>query len=106
MIFSHQQINEEKTMNDKQTEWTKRKTDRVMDHLAEEILVTLAELDFDETYIQDQRSVLVGKNRYEVLVWCNNNLDSRCKAVLAERQGIKVEDLNKAISIIAFFDEL
>lgn len=93
-------------MNDKQTEWTKRKTDRAMDCLSEEILATLAELDFDQAYIQDQRSVLVGKNRFEVLVWCNNNLDARCKAALAEKQGIKVEDLNKAINIIVFFDEL
>ncbi|HEY8095248.1 MAG TPA: hypothetical protein VIE65_04035 [Methylobacter sp.] len=93
-------------MNDKQTEWTKRKTDKVMDRLAEEILATFAELGFDEGYIQDQRNVLVGKNRFEVLVWCNNNLDSRCKAVLADKQGINIEDLNKAISIIVFFDEL
>lgn len=93
-------------MNDKQTEWTKRKTDRVMDRLAEEILATFAELGFDESYIQDQRSLLIGKNRFEVLLWCNNNLDSRCKTVLAERQGITVEDLNKAISVMVFFDGL
>jgi hypothetical protein len=93
-------------MSDKQAEWTKRKTDTVMDCLAEEVLATFAELGFDEAYIQEQRNVLVGKNRFDVLVWCNNNLDSRCKAVLAEKQGISVEDLNKAISIIVFFDEL
>ncbi len=93
-------------MNDKQTEWTKRKTDTVMDRLAEEILATFAELGFDEAYIQEQRSFLIGKNRFEVLSWCNNNLDSRCKAVLAERQGITVEDLNKAISVMVFFDGL
>jgi len=93
-------------MSDKSTEWTKRKTDRVMDRLAEAILATFAELDFDDAYIQEQRSLLIGKNRFEVLVWCNNNLDSRCRAVLADKQGISVEDLNKAISILVFFDEL
>ncbi len=93
-------------MNDKQAEWIKRKTDTVMDRLADEILATFAELGFDEAYIQDKRKTLVGKNRFDVLVWCNNNLDSRCKAVLAEKQGISVEDLNKAISVIVFFDEL
>lgn len=77
-----------------------------MDRLAEAILATFAELDFDEAYIQEQRSLLVGKNRFEVLVWCNNNLDSRCRTVLADKQGISAEDLNKAISILVFFDEL
>jgi len=77
-----------------------------MDRLAEAILATFAELDFDDAYIQEQRSLLIGKNRFEVLVWCNNNLDSRCRAVLADKQGISVEDLNKAISILVFFDEL
>lgn len=93
-------------MNDKPTEWTKRKTDRVMDYLAEEIIITLTELGFDESSIKDAQHLLMGKNRFEVLLWCSNNLDSRAKAVLAGRQGISVEDLNKAISIIAFFDEL
>jgi hypothetical protein len=40
-------------MNDKQTEWTKIKTDRVMDRLAEKVLANFSELDFDEAYIQD-----------------------------------------------------
>lgn len=93
-------------MSDRPAEWTKRKTDRLMDRLAEEVLATFAELNFDEAYIQEQRSELVGKNRFEVLLWCNNNLDSRCKAVLAEKQGISVEDLNKAINIMVFFDGL
>ena len=92
-------------MNDKR-EWTKRKSDWVMDYLAEEIIATLTELGFDEDYIKDTRASLMGKNRFEVLLWCNKNLDPKGKAVLAARHGITEEDLNKAISIIVFFDEL
>jgi hypothetical protein len=39
-----------------------------MDCLAEEILATFKELGFDDDYIQDQRSILVGKNRFTILL--------------------------------------
>lgn len=88
-------------MNNKQTEWTKRKTDGVMDYLAKEMIATFIGLGFDEAYIQDQRNALVGKNRFEVLLWCNNNLDARCKAALAEQLGVEEENLNIALNIVA-----
>jgi hypothetical protein len=80
-------------MKDNQKTWIKRKTDWLMDCLAEEILATFKELGFDDDYIQDQRSILVGKNRFAILLWCND-LDSSCKAALAERLGVKADDFN------------
>jgi len=59
MAQNHQQKNEEKPMNDKQTEWTKIKTDRVMDRLAEKVLANFSELDFDEACILAQRTAFI-----------------------------------------------
>jgi len=64
-----------------------------MDCLAEEILATFKELGFDDEFIQNQRHALVGKNRFAILLWCND-LDSNCKAALAGRLGVKADDFN------------
>ncbi len=80
-------------MKDKQKTWIKRKTDWQMDCLAEEVLATFKELGFDDEFIQTQRHILVGKNRFAILLWCND-LDSNCKAALAERLGLKADDFN------------
>ncbi len=80
-------------MKDKQKTWIKRKTDWLLDCLAEEILATFKELGFDDEFIQEQRRILVGKNRFAILLWCND-LDLSCKAVLAERLGVKADDFN------------
>ncbi len=88
-------------MNDKQTNWTKRKTDGLMDFLGEEILATFTELGFDEEYIQDKKNSLAGKNKFDILLWCDDNLDSRCKAALADRLRVDAENLNIAIRIVA-----
>jgi hypothetical protein len=87
-------------MNDQQTEWTKRKTDQLMDYLAKEIIATLTELEFDKSFIQNTTHTLIGKNRFEILLWCNNNLEPRCKSALAQHLGVEEDSLNIAISIV------
>lgn len=79
--------------------WIKRKMDWLMDDLGEEILNTLEELGFDEEYIQDKQCILAGKNRFAVLLWCNE-LDSSCKAALADRLGIEVDDFNTTLKTL------
>jgi len=64
-----------------------------MDDLGEEILDIFKELGFDEDYIQDQQSILAGKNRFAILLWCNE-LDASCNAALADRLGVNVDDFN------------
>ena len=89
----------EKPIKDEKKLWIKRKTDWLMDDLGEEILVTFKELGFDEEYIQDKQSILAGKNRFAVLLWCNE-LDSQCKAVLADRLGIEADDFNTTLKTL------
>jgi hypothetical protein len=62
-----------------------------LDWLAEEILATFAELGFNMSYIEDKRHSLAGKDRFAVLIWCNN-LDSKCKKALAERLGVSLDN--------------
>ena len=71
-----------------------------LDWLAEEILTTFAELGFDRAYILDKRNTLTGKDRFAVLVWCNN-LDSKCKAALAERLGVSEDDLSITLKTVS-----
>lgn len=79
--------------------WIKRKTDWLMDDLGHEILDVLKKLDFDEEYIQNKQRIIVSKNRFEVLLWCNE-LDSRCKAALADRLGVGVDDFNTTLKTL------
>ena len=71
-----------------------------LDWLADEILATFAELGFDRAYILDKRNTLAGKDRFAVLVWCNN-LDSTCRAALAEKLGVSYDDLSITIKTAA-----
>lgn len=71
-----------------------------LDYLAEEVLTTFAELGFDRAYILDKRNSLTGKDQFAVLVWCNN-LDSKCKAALAERLGVSDDDLSITLKTLA-----
>ena len=71
-----------------------------LDWLAEEVLDTFAGLGFDALYIEDKRHTLAGKDRFAVLVWCND-LDSKCKAALAERLGVSDDDLSITIKTLA-----
>ncbi|MGZ5011696.1 MAG: hypothetical protein ACXV74_12100 [Methylobacter sp.] len=80
--------------------WIKRKTDWLMDGLGEEILYTFKELGFDEDYIQDKQSILAGKDKLAVLLWCDE-LDSRCKTALADRLGLEVDDFNITLKTLA-----
>lgn len=70
-----------------------------MDWLAEEILTIFGELGFDMSYIEDKRHSLAGKDRFAVLIWCNN-LDSKCKKALAERLGVSVDDFSVTIKTL------
>jgi len=80
--------------------WIKRKTDWVMDDLGEEILGLFKEFGFDDEYIQDKQGILAGKNKFAVLLWCEE-LDSRCKAALADRLGLEVDDFNITLKTLA-----
>jgi len=70
-----------------------------LDWLAEEVLATYAELNFDVGYIDDIRHRLAGEDRFAVLVWCNN-LDPRCREALAERLGINADDFDTTIKTV------
>jgi len=71
-----------------------------LDYLAEEVLTTFAELGFDRAYILDKRNTLTGKDRFAVMVWCNN-LDTKCKAALAERLGVSEDDLSITLKTVS-----
>lgn len=70
-----------------------------LDWLAEEVLATFASIDFDAGYIEDKRQTLTGKDRFAVLVWCNN-LDARSREALAERLGINPDDFDTTIKTV------
>jgi len=95
-IDSSQKTKEKSIKKDEKELWIKRRTDWLMDDLGEEILNTFKELGFDEEYIQDKQSILAGKNRFAVLLWCNE-LDASCNAALADRLGIEVDDFNTTL---------
>lgn len=98
-INSSKKTKEKSSKKDEKKLWIKRKTDWLMDDLGEEILVTFKELGFDEEYIQDQQSILAGKNRFAVLLWCNE-LDASCTAALADKLGVKVDDFNTTLKTL------
>ncbi|MGZ8174896.1 MULTISPECIES: hypothetical protein [Methylobacter] len=99
-IDSPKKIKEKSVKKDAKKLWIKRKTDWLMDDLGEEILDTFKELGFDEQYIQDQQSILAGKNRFAILLWCNE-LDASCTAALADKLGVKVDDFNITLKTLA-----
>jgi hypothetical protein len=70
-----------------------------LDWLAEEVLATYAELNFDVGYIDDIRHRLAGEDRFAVLVWCNS-MDNKCREVLAERLGINADDFDTTIKTV------
>ena len=71
-----------------------------LDWLAEEVLDTFAGLGFDAPYIEDKRHTLAGKDRFAVLVWCNQ-LDLTSKKALAERLAVSAADLSITIKTLA-----
>jgi len=75
-------------------------SDKKIDWLAEEVLATFAELGFDRAYILDKHNFLIGKDRFAVLVWCNN-LDSKCRTALAKRLNVSADDLSTTIKTLA-----
>ena len=71
-----------------------------LDWLAEEVLDTFTGLGFDALYIEDKRHALAGKDRFAVLVWCND-MNSTCKTALAERLGVSDDYLSITIKTLA-----
>ncbi len=98
-IDSSKKAKEKSIKKDEKKLWIKRKSDWLMDDLGEEILNTFKELGFDEEYIQDKQGILAGKHRFAVLLWCNE-LDASCKAALADRLGIEVDDFNTTLKTL------
>ncbi|MDO9046892.1 MAG: hypothetical protein Q7U66_04045 [Methylobacter sp.] len=98
-INSSKKTKEKSIKKDGKKLWIKRKTDWLMDALGEEILDTFKDLGFDEEYIQDKQSILAGKNRFAVLLWCNE-LDLRCKAALADKLGVEMDDFNTTLKTL------
>lgn len=70
-----------------------------LDCLAEEIMDVFELLGFDDTYISDKRDTLAELDRFAVLLWCNN-LDQRCREVLARQLGINVDDFSTTIKTL------
>lgn len=70
-----------------------------LDHIAEEILDVFEVLGFDEEYIDDKRNTLIGKDRFAVLLWCNE-LDQRCLKALAGQLGISADNLAVTIKTL------
>jgi len=73
--------------------------DQALDWLVSKILATFEVLGFDQPFIEDKRHSLTGKDRLDVLLWCND-LDLRCKAALADRLGISADDLSVTIKTL------
>ena len=71
-----------------------------LDWLVNKILATFNDLGFDQLYIEGKRRSLIGKDRLDVLLWCND-LDLRCKAALANRLGISTDDLSVTIKTLS-----
>jgi phosphoglycerate-specific signal transduction histidine kinase len=96
---SSKKTKEKSIKKDDKKLWIKRKSDWLMDDLGEEVLSLFKELGFDKEYIQDKHSILAGKNRFAVLLWCNE-LDTIGKAALADRLGIEVDDFNTTLKTL------
>ena len=71
-----------------------------LDWLVNKILATFNDLGFDQLYIEGKRGSLTGKDRLDVLLWCND-LDLRCKAALANRLSISTDDLSITIKTLS-----
>jgi hypothetical protein len=71
-----------------------------LDWLVNKILTTFNDLGFDQLYIEGKRRSLIGKDRLDVLLWCND-LDLRCKAALADRLDISTDDLSITIKTLS-----
>lgn len=71
-----------------------------LDWLVNKILATFNDLGFDQLSIEGKRRSLIGKDRLDVLLWCND-LDLRCKAALANRLDISTDDLSITIKTLS-----
>lgn len=75
------------------------KEEKKLDWLASQILAMFKDLGFDSAYIEDTENSLSGRDRFSVLLWCNN-LDARCKLALTKQLGINADDFNTTIKTI------
>ncbi len=70
-----------------------------LDYLATEILRMFKELGFDKGYIAEKESDFNGKDRFAMLLWCNN-LDSNCLEQLAKNLGVNFDDFKVTIKTV------
>ncbi|MFA5924428.1 MAG: hypothetical protein WC856_24590 [Methylococcaceae bacterium] len=70
-----------------------------LDWLAVQVISTFRELGFDEAYLADKEHELSGKDRFAVLLWCNN-LDKLCLEALAGQLGIDAGDFAVTVKTI------
>lgn len=62
-----------------------------LDFIADALLTVFADLGFDKPYIQEKEETLKNKDRFEVLLWCNN-LDSKCRDALAHKLNVNPDE--------------
>ncbi len=62
-----------------------------LDYIATEVLKMFKERGFNNSYIEDKQSNFDGKDRFAMLLWCNN-LDDDCLEVLVKNLDVELVD--------------
>lgn len=70
-----------------------------LDWLAVQIIDVLEDQGFDAPYIDDIRETLSGRDRFAVLLWCNN-LDTGNTEALAKRLNVSSEELSVTVKTL------
>lgn len=70
-----------------------------LDWLAVRIIDVLDEQGFDAPYIDDIKDTLAGRDRFAVLLWCNN-LDASNAEALAKRLNVSHEELSVTVKTL------
>ncbi|MEI6067943.1 MAG: hypothetical protein WCP96_11410 [Methylococcaceae bacterium] len=70
-----------------------------LDWLAVKVISMLRTHGFDAPYIEDKELELAGKNRFEVLLWCNN-LDQNSIETLADELGVDPDDFRTTVKTL------
>ena len=70
-----------------------------LDWLAQRIIDVLEEQGLDAPYIEDIKDTLGERDRFAVLLWCNN-LDSGNTEALAKRLNVSHEELSVTVKTL------
>jgi hypothetical protein len=70
-----------------------------LDWLAVRVISMLRAHGFDAPYIEDKGLELAGKNKFEVLLWCNN-LDQASIETLADTLGVDPDDFKTTVETL------